>query len=285
MTFIDPTSGNVMSTSFVTEPNKTAAPTNEFGQDTFLKLLVAQLKYQNPMAPKDGTEFLTQAAQFTQIETLQKIEKLMTVNSAATEVLEASAMVGRRVMVALPVGQAGKPIASTSMSFGGSLQRDAAVGTRVDATMTVLTLDGTKVPLRAQLTKLADSPTGDSNWEMRTFSSTTQISGPHTITFDANGNRTSVDPVITSAELDEVPSARGRWNAVGLTLKLGSASDPGRLHVENGPSGFIAREHNGSDGVSIIGVVNGVRFTIDGPMLKLGMREIHLNNVLEVHVA
>ena len=52
------------------------APATGFGQlgtDTFLKLLVAQLKYQNPMAPTDGAAMLEQTAQFTTIETLQAI--------------------------------------------------------------------------------------------------------------------------------------------------------------------------------------------------------------------
>ena len=32
------------------------------GQDAFMKLLVAQLKYQNPMAPADGQAYMTQMA-------------------------------------------------------------------------------------------------------------------------------------------------------------------------------------------------------------------------------
>jgi flagellar basal-body rod modification protein FlgD len=43
------------------------------GGDAFLQLLVAQLKYQNPMEPTDGTQFLQQTAQFTQVETLQTL--------------------------------------------------------------------------------------------------------------------------------------------------------------------------------------------------------------------
>jgi flagellar basal-body rod modification protein FlgD len=53
------------------------------GPDAFLKLLVAQLKYQNPMEPSDGTQLLQQTAQFTQVETLQSLadsqEQLMNV--------------------------------------------------------------------------------------------------------------------------------------------------------------------------------------------------------------
>jgi flagellar basal-body rod modification protein FlgD len=46
-------------------------------QDVFMKLLVAQLKYQNPMNPADGVEFMTQLTQFTQLEqTMQSRQEL-----------------------------------------------------------------------------------------------------------------------------------------------------------------------------------------------------------------
>jgi flagellar basal-body rod modification protein FlgD len=37
-------------------------------KDMFLKLLVAQIKNQDPLNPADGTQFLTQLAQFQQVE-------------------------------------------------------------------------------------------------------------------------------------------------------------------------------------------------------------------------
>ena len=52
----------------------------------FLKLLVAQLKGQNPLDPKDGTEFISQLAQFTSLEELINIrtalEKFQTTTPA-----------------------------------------------------------------------------------------------------------------------------------------------------------------------------------------------------------
>ncbi len=42
-------------------------------KETFLKLLVAQIKNQDPLNPADGTQFLTQLAQFSQLEQLINI--------------------------------------------------------------------------------------------------------------------------------------------------------------------------------------------------------------------
>jgi flagellar basal-body rod modification protein FlgD len=41
--------------------------------ETFLKLLVAQLRNQDPLNPTDSTQFLTQLAQFSQLEQLINI--------------------------------------------------------------------------------------------------------------------------------------------------------------------------------------------------------------------
>src|SRR2546422_10359101 len=51
------------------------APTNkaEKQKTQFLELLVAQLKGQNPLDPKDGTEFVSQLAQFSSLEELINI--------------------------------------------------------------------------------------------------------------------------------------------------------------------------------------------------------------------
>ncbi len=42
-------------------------------KNQFLQLLVAQLKGQNPLDPKDGTEFVSQLAQFSSLEELINI--------------------------------------------------------------------------------------------------------------------------------------------------------------------------------------------------------------------
>lgn len=44
-------------------------------KQTFLTLLVAQIKNQNPLNPADGTEFLSQLAQFSELEQLISIRQ------------------------------------------------------------------------------------------------------------------------------------------------------------------------------------------------------------------
>ena len=52
------------------DSGKTATdPTSKLANEqTFLQLLVAQIKNQNPLSPTDGTQFVSQLAQFSQLE-------------------------------------------------------------------------------------------------------------------------------------------------------------------------------------------------------------------------
>ncbi len=101
MTAIDPFAslrlGASNSTS-TTASSSASGTDNQFGQDTFLKLLVAQLQYQNPLSPQDGTQFLTQTAQFTEVEKLNTIADELQTSSNANQTLAASVMIGRQVM-------------------------------------------------------------------------------------------------------------------------------------------------------------------------------------------
>ena len=95
MTAIDPFA-SVRAPSTTTPPTA-KSPDDQFGKDTFLKLLVAQLKYQNPLDPQDGAQFLAQTAQFTVVEKLTSLEKDTKAQLSANQVLAASSMIGHEV--------------------------------------------------------------------------------------------------------------------------------------------------------------------------------------------
>lgn len=82
----------------------TSATSNDGTMDkqAFLKLLVAQLSHQDPLKPMEGTEFVTQLAQFSSVEQQiiqsQKLDVLSTqMQGLASN--EAASLVGKRVTI------------------------------------------------------------------------------------------------------------------------------------------------------------------------------------------
>ena len=58
----DPTANQSGTTSSTNDPTQVA------NMDTFLQLLVAQMKNQDPESPTDSTQFVSQLAQFSELE-------------------------------------------------------------------------------------------------------------------------------------------------------------------------------------------------------------------------
>lgn len=79
-----------------TDPSS-AMPMDQLGGDTFLKLMVAQLRNQDPMNPTDSTQFLAQTAQFTTVEKLTSMADQTTQALTLQRDLGAAGMVGRTV--------------------------------------------------------------------------------------------------------------------------------------------------------------------------------------------
>ena len=75
-------------------------PPDPFGQDMFLQLMVALLKYQNPLSPMDGSEFMNQTAQFTTVEKLTELTEQLTQGLANDRMATATSMIGRQVTLA-----------------------------------------------------------------------------------------------------------------------------------------------------------------------------------------
>lgn len=73
--------GQVANTTSTTEEvNKKSGSTLD--KDSFLQLLVAQMKYQDPLEPTSNTEYIAQYATFSQVEQLQNMAQTLDSSSA-----------------------------------------------------------------------------------------------------------------------------------------------------------------------------------------------------------
>ena len=81
-----------------------SASKNNMDKDLFLKLLVAQLKYQDPSNPADPTQFMAQTAQFTMVEKLNEVAAAQQQLVSAQLMLGATSLVGRTVTYPGPDG-------------------------------------------------------------------------------------------------------------------------------------------------------------------------------------
>lgn len=80
---------------------------SELGLDTFFKLMITQLKNQDPSNPADNGQFLAQIAQFGTVSGLDQLNKQFTdLSSSLTsgQALQAGALVGREVLAPFDTG-------------------------------------------------------------------------------------------------------------------------------------------------------------------------------------
>jgi flagellar basal-body rod modification protein FlgD len=122
-------SGNATSTPAGTATSAVAG--GAMGKDAFMKLLVAQMRHQDPLKPSDGTAMAAQLAQFSSLEQLINIGDLLRTQgaeptglTAAIERSSALAMIGKTAVVednGITVGDNATPWASTTIEGGGAL--------------------------------------------------------------------------------------------------------------------------------------------------------------------
>lgn len=74
-----------------------SGPKNQLDKDAFLKLLVAQLRYQDPTAPMDTSAFMAQTSQLTSVEKLGELAATTRASFDVQQRLGAASLVGRQV--------------------------------------------------------------------------------------------------------------------------------------------------------------------------------------------
>jgi flagellar basal-body rod modification protein FlgD len=89
--------------NIVSKTSTTSSTTNmkTVGKDEFMKLLLAQLKNQDPLKPMDGTDFAAQLAQFSSLEQLSNLNtelKSQSVNQMTLGYAQSANMIGKEVI-------------------------------------------------------------------------------------------------------------------------------------------------------------------------------------------
>lgn len=198
----------------------------QLGKDEFLKLLVAQMKNQNPLNPMKGREMAVQMAQFSSVEQLIQLNENFSAQKEGQE----------------------------------KIQRTINHGTAAE-------IIGDRVLAKGDRVQVPES-------------------GDGSVTFETGGAGSATLEIFNDA--GEKVGARdlGYLEEGRHDVSLGTADDgldPGVYSYD------VSVETSGDTSPSVTtfssGVVDGVRFSTDGPVLRVGEMEISFGAVQEVSSA
>ncbi|HZP86088.1 MAG TPA: flagellar hook assembly protein FlgD [Burkholderiales bacterium] len=128
MTTIASASKNTLLDSLMQTTTK-ASTTQNAQQDRFLKLLVTQMRNQDPLNPMENAEVTTQLAQISTVNGIDKLNatlKSITDGFMASQSLQASALIGRGVL-----SEGNSLVLENGHAVGGAVLHDAAEGMSV----------------------------------------------------------------------------------------------------------------------------------------------------------
>lgn len=136
-------------------PGASGASANQtLGKDAFMKLLVNQLKNQDPLSPADNSEYVAQLAQFSSLEQMQELNDnivglavLQQNNALMSQLTQSSALIGQQVRYTDPATDEAKVGVVTSV--------------KVENDLAQLSIGGTSVPLGNVTEVLGEAPAGD----------------------------------------------------------------------------------------------------------------------------
>ena len=146
-------------------------------QNRFLKLLVTQLKNQDPLNPLDNAQMTSQLAQLSKVSGIEKLNTTLggLVDSLGnSQTMQASAMIGKKVLV---------PGNKLALAGGQAIAGVGLASPADEVTVSVLDVNGRVV----QSQKLGAQPAGvlDFVWDGKNDSGATVPDGNYTFKVDA----------------------------------------------------------------------------------------------------
>ena len=194
-----------------------AAPGGVMGKDQFLKLLIAQLRYQDPMNPMQGDQMATQLAQFSSLEQLQQINANLTTQQTSSGTL----------LGAVQSTAAINTIGHTVVAIGNQIKGGPDAPATLEATLAGASTKTTLHIYNSSGSEVASASLGASKGGLQTFNLGKLAQGlelgTYTYSIDAlddAGKKIEVQ-TYTTARVDGVSSG-----ANGLVLTSGDITIP-----------------------------------------------------------
>ena len=192
-------------------PASTLAPAqSEDPQDTFMQLMIAQLRHQDPLNPQDGAEFLSQLAQFETASGIRSLQKTVSDYAGAAregQALAAAALVGRDALV-----QADTAV----LASGGAVAGAAELAAPGPLTVTVYDTAGNAV----RRLDAGTAPAGINRfvWDGRTDAGTPAPAGTYRL-YAQTGSGTGAPavPVLLAGRVEGVSLPPGGTTTLHLT--------------------------------------------------------------------
>ncbi|AKC68805.1 flagellar hook assembly protein FlgD [Pandoraea oxalativorans] len=194
--FLDSINGTASNSS----SSKSSAGSADDLQNSFLKLLVAQMNNQDPLNPMDNSQVTSQLAQ---ISTVSGITQLNTTLSSvtsqlnSTQSLQAAALVGKGVLIpgtSIGVGSTKADdgtVKKTATPFGFELPSDAD-------TVKIEIKDSTGKTIRTVNAGALDAGVQALTWDAKDDAGTDVADGKYTLSVTATANGKAVTPTLLS---------------------------------------------------------------------------------------
>lgn len=181
-------------------------------EDRFLKLLVTQLKNQDPLNPMDNAQMTSQMAQISTVSGIERLNttlQTMMTNSSQSQVLQAATMVGKGVLVP---GTGLRLNAADGSAFGGF----ELAGPTDGATVTMNDANG--ITVRTMTLGGMEAGTHSFQWDGKSTSGAVAADGLYTFSVDAK--RGSDKVVATPLQIGLVTSILS--SSQGVSLNVGN---------------------------------------------------------------
>ncbi len=208
-------------TSLASQLSSVTSKTTSLGKDDFLKMLVAQLKNQDPLNPMDGTEFAAQLAQFSSLEQLTNMNTQLTNLGLYQKTMistEAVNLLGKEVTV----GQGNQfQVDGDNGNFSYSIAGEAA-----QVSISILDASGREVDRIEAGTQSA----GQQNVAWQKGNNSNGLYSYKVTAVDANGDAVKV----TSMTTGKVTAVQYKDNAIYLTVNGQEVAFSNIVSVKNG---------------------------------------------------